>query len=190
MADAAKRELRERMRALRAAIPEGDRARMARAIEGRLLALPEVSAAGTVLLFYSFGSEVPTRDVVRRILARGTRLLLPYLEEGGMEAAEVRPGDPLEPSGYGPKEPVRRVPVDPSEVDVVVTPGLAFDRAGRRLGYGGGAYDRYLRRLGPAALRVGIGFAAQLVDRVPGDERDERVHMVITEEGAIDARPL
>jgi 5-formyltetrahydrofolate cyclo-ligase len=102
-----------------------------------------------------------------------------------MEAAEVRRGDPLHPTDYGPREPSRRVPVDPSEVDVVITPGLAFNRRGNRLGYGGGYYDRYLRRLHPTALRVGIGFSGQVLDDVPSGEEDEPVDMIVTDEEVI-----
>lgn len=107
-----------------------------------------------------------------------------------MEAAEVRPGDELRPTDYGPREPAGAAPVDPGEVEVVVTPGLAFDRAGRRLGYGGAHYDRFLDRLRPDAVRVGIAFTAQLVDEVPAGPRDRRVQVVVTEAGAIDCRPV
>jgi 5-formyltetrahydrofolate cyclo-ligase len=178
------------MRRLRSAIPTEDRARFGELVEANLFALPKVAAARTVLLFYSFGSEVATRGMAERALAEGKRLLLPYLDEGGMEAAEVRSRDDLIPSGYGPREPVRRVAVDPAEVDVVVAPGLAFDRQGRRLGYGGGHYDRYLARLGSAATRIGIGFSVQVVDRVPDGPGDETVDLVVTDEGVIDCRAV
>jgi 5-formyltetrahydrofolate cyclo-ligase len=75
--------------------------------------------------------------------------------------------------------------VDPASIDLVVTPGLAFDRRGRRLGYGGGHYDRFLRRLPPSTIRVGIGFAAQVVDRVPAGPTDEPLDALVTEEGLI-----
>ena len=139
-----------------------------------------------MLLFYSFGTEIPTAVLVRRLLTRGWRVLLPYLrDETHMEAGEIRPGDPLEPTGYGPKEPARRVAVEPGDVDAVVTPGLAFDAAGRRLGYGGGYYDRYLSRLHPHAVRIGIGFASQVVDEVPEEAGDERVDLIVTDEGVV-----
>jgi 5-formyltetrahydrofolate cyclo-ligase len=115
-------------------------------------------------------------------------LLLPFLETEGMEAAEVLPDDDLLATDYGPREPARRVPVDPAEVDVVIAPGLAFDREGYRLGYGGGHYDRYLARLGRRALRVGIGFEQQLVERVPREPTDERLDLVVTNENVVDCR--
>ncbi len=176
------------MRAARAAIPSNERARLALQVEERLFSLPEVQAARTVLLFYSFGSEVPTAGMAERLLGSGGRLLLPYLAKGRMRAAEVHSADDLVESGYGPKEPARRVAVRPDQVDLVVTPGLAFDRRGHRLGYGGGHYDRFLARLHPDALRVGIGFGLQLLDEIPAGALDERVHMVVTERETVDCR--
>lgn len=157
-------------------------------MEDRLFGLSEVRAAGTVMLFYSFGSEVDTGRMAERVLEGGKRLLLPYLAPERMEAAEVLSRGELEPSGYGPREPARRVPIEPADVDVVVAPGLAFDRRGHRLGYGGGHYDRYLARLGGQALRVGIGFAEQLVDRLPSEDTDERLDLLVTEVDLVDCR--
>jgi 5-formyltetrahydrofolate cyclo-ligase len=183
-----KAELRARMRALRAALPPEERLRLATAVEKRVFALPEMAAARTVLLFYSFGSEVETSEMARRVHVEGKRLLLPFLERERMEAAEVLPEDELVPSAYGPREPVRRVAVDPAEVDVVIAPGLAFDRDGYRLGYGGGHYDRYLSRMGGRALRIGIGFAGQLLERVPREPVDERLDLVVTDAMVVDRR--
>jgi len=184
-----KAALRERMRRARAAIPPERRILLAGRIEAHLFALPQIARARTVVLFYSFGTEVPTAEMLERLTVEGHRLLLPYLTDaGGMEAAEVLPGHSLVRSAYGPKEPLHRVAVDPAEVDVVVTPGLAFDRTGHRLGYGGGYYDRYLGRLEPHAVRVGIGFAVQLVPEVPSGPGDQRVDLVVTDEDVVDCR--
>jgi 5-formyltetrahydrofolate cyclo-ligase len=186
----AKAALRERMRRVRAGIPPAERARRGTLIEANLFDLPEIAGAHTVLLFYSFGSEVATGEMAARVLAAGKRLFLPYLEGGAMEAAEIRSDEELIPSGYGPREPGRRVAVDPAEIDVVVTPGLAFDRRGHRLGYGGGHYDRYLTRLGPGAARVGVGFSGQVMDRVPDEPGDQPVDLVVTDEQVIDCRAV
>jgi len=186
--DALKATLRAKMHRVRAAIPEWERRRRGDAIRERLLGLPEMRSAATVLVFASFGSEVPTRDLASDLHAAGKRLLLPYLAGAEMEVAEVAPGESLVPSTYGPPEPSRRDPVDPAEIDAVVAPGLAFDRRGSRLGYGGGAYDRYLARLPPETLLVGIGFREQVVDEVPTRRGDVRVHVVVTDREVIDAR--
>jgi 5-formyltetrahydrofolate cyclo-ligase len=180
-----KQELRARMRAVRREMPVEEReARSAQAVS-RLFDLPEMARAGTVLVFYSFGSEISTREAAHRLLASGRRVLLPYLEDGAMHAGQPRPGAELTPTGYGPKEPAERVAIDPAEIDVVVTPGLAFDRRGHRLGYGGGYYDRYLARLGGRPYRVGVGFREQLVEEVPAGPGDERVDAVVTDQETV-----
>ena len=138
-----------------------------------------------MLVFYSFGSEVPTSGIIERFLLEGRRVLLPYMEGREMNAAELREGDQLEPTSYGPKEPARRVPVDPAEVDVVITPGMAFDRFGHRVGYGGGNYDRYLSRLGSNATRVGIAFHVQVLPAVPHGSDDQPVDFVVTDQETI-----
>ncbi|MFL5798140.1 MAG: 5-formyltetrahydrofolate cyclo-ligase [Actinomycetota bacterium] len=189
MSVAAKEELRARMRRARAGLPPAERLTAARRIEDLVLGLPAVNGARTVLMFYSFGSEVPTSGIAERLLAGGGRVLLPFLEADAMEAAEVRPGESLVHTSYGPKEPARRVAVDPATVDAVVTPGLAFDRRGRRLGYGGGHYDRYLARLRTETPRVGVGFALQVIDHVPADPLDQLVDLVVTEGGVIECSP-
>src|SRR6266508_1552638 len=89
-------------------------------------------------------------------------------------------------SDLGPKEPFSRVPVDPAEVDTVITPGLAFDTHGYRLGYGGGHYDRYLVRLRQESFRVGIAFHLQLVPSVPHGPEDQPLDFVVTEQETID----
>jgi len=178
------------MRDVRAAVDAERRHELARAVENSVVGLDVVRRARAVLIFYSFGSEIPTGGLIARLSEQGKRILLPFLDEGRrMEAAVLEPGELPEPAGYGPKEPARRFPVDPADVDVVIAPGLAFDRQGRRLGYGGGHYDAYLARLGPKAVRIGIGFAVQLVDEVPAGPRDQRLDLMVTDEGVVECSP-
>jgi 5-formyltetrahydrofolate cyclo-ligase len=176
-----KEELRIRMKEAREAIPSAERARLSQAAGERLLALPEVHGARTVAMFSSFGSELDTAPMIERAHAEGRRVVLPYLAGSAMEVAEHRRGEELVRSSYGAMEPTSRVAVDPADIDVVVTPGLAFDRAGRRLGYGSGYYDGWLRRVGEDAVLVGVCFSAQVVDRVPASSSDERMDVVVTD---------
>jgi 5-formyltetrahydrofolate cyclo-ligase len=181
-----KEAMRARIRDIRDSLSPADRLRMAGEIQANLFRLPQVGEAGTILLFYSFGSEVPTTGTIQRLLDSGVRVLLPFLQGSDIDAAELRPGDSLAASTYGPKEPSNRVAVDSSEVDAVITPGLAFDAQGYRLGYGGGHYDRYLARLRPDSTRVGIAFHLQLVPSVPHGREDQRLDLVVTEVETID----
>ena len=186
--ESAKAKLRERIREARDRIPEPERTAAAARVEETVLRLPEVSSAATVAMFDAFGAEIPTARMVSRLLDEGKRVFLPFLDEGGMEMAEVGPDEALLPTAYGPREPASRAAVDPTEIDVIVVPAIAFDRRGHRLGYGGGHYDRYLRRVRPDATRIGIAFEVQVVDQVPASDADERVHLIVTETGALDCR--
>lgn len=176
------------MRAERAELGPARRRLLEARVEAHALGLPEVQEAGTVLLFYAFGDEVGTRVLSRRLHERGKRLLLPFLRGEEMAIAEVRVGDPLVETAYGPREPAREVEVAPDEVEVAIAPGLAFDRRGARLGYGGGHYDRFLLRLGPGSVTVGLAFAFQVIEELPLEGHDVLLDLVVTDEGVIDAR--
>jgi 5-formyltetrahydrofolate cyclo-ligase len=180
---------RASLRAARAAIPPEQRLALGRAVQVRLMELPAFMKARAVLLFYSFGSEIPTAGIIQRSLDGGKRVFLPLLESGTMAAAELKPGDSLAVTAYGPKEPSDRIAVDPGEVDLVVAPGLGFDHEGYRLGYGGGHYDRYLSTLPPLTPRVGIAFQQQIVDELPHGTGDERLDLIVTEREVILCAP-
>ena len=184
-----KSALRADMRRRRAGIPAAERARLAAEAQQRLLTLPRLRKPRVVLVFASFGSEIPTEELIAGLRARGHQVLLPILEGDAMQAVRFEPGDPMVGTTYGPREPAARVPVAPDDIDVVVTPGLAFDRRGRRLGYGGAYYDRYLPHLASRALKVGIGFHHQLVRAVPADRRDIRLDLIVSDSEVIDCRP-
>jgi 5-formyltetrahydrofolate cyclo-ligase len=175
------------MREIRAAIPAPERTARAAAVLERMLDLSRVRTAAGVMLFASFGSEIPTAGFAGSFRSLGARTFLPYLNEGRIVAAEVDPDAPgaLAASSYGPLEPADRTPAPQEVIDVVVVPGLAFDRSGYRVGYGGGYYDAFLRRLGPGPLRVGIAFHEQIVDEVPYGPGDERVHVLVTDRETI-----
>ena len=178
----AKRALRAEVRAVRDAVPARERARWSAEILERALALEEVRAARVVLGFWSFGSEVDTGPLLRALHERGRTVALPRILDGELDPRTYAPGDALDETSFGAMEPADGRAVDPTAIDVVVTPGVAFDRTGRRVGYGGGFYDRFLPRTRPDAFRLGVAFDLQLVaGDLPGGAFDLRVDAVATE---------
>jgi 5-formyltetrahydrofolate cyclo-ligase len=147
----------------RDATDPSQRALWSEQIAERLLGLSEVKGAGSLLLFWSFGSEVDTRPAIDRALAESKLVALPRVVEGDIEPASWRPGEPLKAASFGAMEPIAGRVLDLSELDIVVTPGVAFDPRGYRVGYGGGFYDRMFSRLERRTERVGIGFEIQAV---------------------------
>jgi 5-formyltetrahydrofolate cyclo-ligase len=186
----AKRALRRQVLEIRDAMTPAERERGSRAIAERFVALPEVAAASTVMAFWSFGSEVDTGPLLGRLADRGTALVLPRIEDGRLEPRSWAPGEPLETTWFGASEPTDGAPVDPATIDVVAVPGVAFDRAGGRLGYGGGFYDGFLPRLRPDALRAAIGFRCQLVfGSVPVASFDLPIDVLVTEDELVRVPP-
>jgi 5-formyltetrahydrofolate cyclo-ligase len=183
----AKRSLRREVGALRDALPAEERRRAAGAIHDRALAeIARIETPATVMAFWSFGSEVPTAPLIERLSRRGDRVALPRIVDGDLQARLYRPGDPVTETSFGAKEPARGSVLDPGDIDVVLTPGLAFDRRGYRVGYGKGYYDRFLARTGAEATRLALCFAVQVLEDVPIASFDLPVDVIVTEEERID----
>jgi 5-formyltetrahydrofolate cyclo-ligase len=176
----AKRAVRAEVLARRDAIDPVDRASMGELIVTRFLDLPELRRPRAVMTFWSFGSEVPMDPLIARLVDAGVTVALPRIVDGHLEPRTWRPGEPVTETHFGAREPEGGRVLDPSEIDVVATPGVAFDRTGGRVGYGGGFYDRFLP-LTPA-LRAAVAFGAQLVDQpLPGGPFDLPVDAIVTE---------
>ncbi len=184
----AKRALRARVRAARDALAPEERVHLSSAVEDRLFEIPTVGRAGTVMVFSSFGSEVSTGGIIERLAEDGRRVVLPRVTGIEMEAVAYRPGDPVRTASFGAMEPAAGSAVPPEEIDLVITPGLVFDRAGYRLGYGGGHFDRFLVRVRRDAVRVGVCFDLQVVHEIPRDPWDQPVDVIVTERELIRCR--
>lgn len=177
----AKRAIRDAVLARRDAMTREDLDAAAAAVTERVLELTEVAAAHVMTAFWSFGSEVPTAPLLEALVARGVIVGLPVVTGRALEMRTFAPGDPTTPTPFGAEEPANGAVLDPGAIDVVVVPAVAFDRAGRRIGYGGGFYDRFLPRLGPGATCVGIAVDVQVLDDpLPAGPLDLGVDVVVT----------
>jgi 5-formyltetrahydrofolate cyclo-ligase len=190
----AKRRVRREVVAARDAIPRERRIAAGDRVAERLLSLTEVEAAGTVMLFWAFGSEVPTAPMIEGLHRRGVAVALPRIEDGDLVPVGYVPGDPTTMTSFGAREPARKEPIAPRGIDVVVVPGVAFDRRGSRIGYGAGYYDRFLGGLRRAegdaarAFTVSPAFAVQVLeDDLPVGPFDLPVDAIVTEDETIRA---
>jgi 5-formyltetrahydrofolate cyclo-ligase len=183
----AKRALRRTVLAERDAVPQDDRSARSRAIADRFFGLPETAGAETVLAFWSFGSEVETAPLISRLRSEGKTVALPRIEGGDVVPVVAAPGAPMRETSFGAMEPEGPA-LDVAELDLVVVPGVAFDRWCGRVGYGGGYYDRFLERRREGVAAIAFAFALQIVDRVPSGAIDRRVDGVVTEAEVIRCR--
>jgi len=186
----AKRGVREQANAARDALQAAVRAAASEAIAATIVALPSFAAARTILVTLPFRSEWDSRLVVARALVDGKTVASPRVDPAARMlslhrivdlARDVAPGyrDIPEPRAHCPV-------VAAADVDWVLVPGVAFDTAGRRLGYGGGYYDRLLPLLSSRAARVAGAFEAQIVAAVPFGPHDLTVNAIVTETRVVD----
>jgi 5-formyltetrahydrofolate cyclo-ligase len=170
-----KAQLRRTLKAMRDDLDD----RLMRSVQlwVELAALPVYRRAHTVMAFSSVGSEPDTDSLFARLEADGKQLLLPRVDGARIVAVPTCRKEPMVRSPFGVAEP-QGPPVDSSTIDLVVVPGLGFTPGGRRLGYGGGFYDRFLADFtGPS---VGVCFVEQLLDELPAEAHDVLVHAVLT----------
>lgn len=185
-----KREIRKKVQEERDSLSPRERTARSAAVLDRLWSLEDFREADTVFFFISFRSEVDTVPMIKQALAEGKRVCLPYTytDSKQMVASHVLDFEnDLEPGNYDIMEPrpesIR--PIPPEEIDIIVMPGVAFDVDGRRLGYGGGYYDRFLNQCRDDCLRVAPCFDLQVIDEVPCSDHDHHIHMIVTEKRVI-----
>lgn len=176
--------LRKEMLTLRDALP--DRTGRSGKIVESLLGLKAFVAAKTVFSYVHFRSEVETLGLIRICLERGVRVAVPITlvnEKRLVPYLITDPDTDLRPGYCQIPEPavehLRELPA--AEIDAVIVPGSVFDLAGGRLGYGGGYYDRFLAVDAPGAIRIGLAFEAQVLERLPLLPHDQRLHYLVTE---------
>ncbi|MDR2935887.1 MAG: 5-formyltetrahydrofolate cyclo-ligase [Rikenellaceae bacterium] len=167
--------IRKTIRAAIAAAGPEELARQSRRVMARIEVLPQFAAARTVALYHSLPDEVDTHAFIVK-WSREKTILLPVMQDDGyLELCPFTPTS-LRPAAYGIYEPQGEAwPC--GAIDMIVVPGVAFDRTGNRLGRGKGFYDRFLKRT--AACKVGVCFDFQLLDEIPVDSHDVAMDEVI-----------
>lgn len=189
-ASAEKHALRDRSKATLQAITPDQRAQAAQSIAAHLLTDPDIAAADAILAYAALPAELDLDPFIAAALNLGKRVCVPSIDwaRKSMSPAQIANVDTdLQTGRYGVRTPKDRCTlVEPEQLDVILLPGLAFDRAGNRLGRGAGFYDRMLAAQSepptPPVL-IGVCYAAQLTPSVPIEPHDHRAHRVITEQG-------
>ena len=180
-----KARLRAEAHARLAALSAREQAALGERIERLVWSVPAMQAARCVLLYASTPGEVPTDDIAAEARVRGIEVVYPRCPIGSREMALHRVDSPagLQKHGrFGIREPLPTLPeVRPGLIDVALIPGLAWDRAGHRLGRGAGYYDRMLGMAEWRGARIGLFFSVQELERIPFDPWDATLDTVVTE---------
>lgn len=180
-----KKQIREQAHAARNALPNKDE--LSQTICERFVSLPEYAAAKTVMYYVDVRSEVRTRNYLSTALTHGKRIIVPYCVEGELELFHLESMNELAVGAYKilePKPELRNLPqkrVRPDELDLIMVPGVAFDRRGARMGHGFGYYDKLLEHSRMDCPLVALAFECQLFDEVPTMPHDVFMDKIITE---------
>ena len=181
--------VRRRMRALRRALTPEERERAATAVCARLRGDGGIAEAtgtfgggGAVAVYLASPDEIDLSDFIRELLQRGAKVAAPRWNGETYELAKLKSlsGANLRRGPMNILEPAEADFVKPSEVGVWLIPGLAFTKGGKRLGYGGGWYDRLLASASKRASKIGVAHEFQVVEDLPNEPHDVRLDRVVT----------
>jgi 5-formyltetrahydrofolate cyclo-ligase len=174
--------VRQSARAARLRLTPEARAESSRGISERRLALPELASASSVLSYSALPEEADPAEALAAMRARGVRTGLPRISgPASLDLHWVDDSTSLVPGPYGIMEPAHDAP--PASIDdfeAVIVPGVAFDRTCARVGFGGGYYDALLSKLRDGVATVAVAFDEQIVDKVPCEDHDMRVDVIVT----------
>lgn len=166
---------------------QSERRKKSKTIQKKLFSQKEFLSARCVMLFVSRGTgEVDTGPIIKKALGMGKKVVLPVTVAREKKIKPVELEDfkkDLKKGVYGiyePKDAPHKRPVRLKEIDLVIVPGLAFDRKNNRLGHGQGYYDRFLRTLPRSTPKIGLGFRFQFLKNIPATGRDFSLTKVIT----------
>lgn len=178
-----KKALRASIKQKRRALSIEYRQQASRKMQAELTRLPCYQAAEYIMLYMAMQDEVQLDELIAMVLKDGKKAVIPLVTGAGlMEAVELTDMADLVPDKYGIKtvsEEKRRL-IAPDKIDLIIVPGVAFDKAGHRLGMGGGFYDRFMLRAA-RAVRAALAYDCQLLAAVPAEVHDLTVDYIITE---------
>jgi 5-formyltetrahydrofolate cyclo-ligase len=144
--------------------------------------------ANTIFAFVSFKSETDTHKIIKYAIQDKKTICVPRIKskQKGIEIFKIDSFYQLEKGYFGILEPIEScLAVDSKDIDLILMPGVAFDRQGGRLGYGAGFYDRFLSNMNNNVDKIAVAYHFQVLDNIPMDEHDVRINGIVTEEEII-----
>lgn len=178
--------LRKEMIQKRDEIPEEIRQEKSERILSKVLKHPKFMDAEHIFMYMGFGSEINTKEFAKIFIELGKKVYIPHLgdRESPMEIVPLTDPDfQLEPGYMGIleiKDEFINIQ-DPKIIDLIIMPGVAFDKTGNRIGYGGGYYDRFIERTKDTIYLLALCYKEQIVDVVPTEDHDKVMDEVITD---------
>ncbi|MBN2127634.1 MAG: 5-formyltetrahydrofolate cyclo-ligase [Candidatus Diapherotrites archaeon] len=181
-----KQKLRNEFIEKRKSIPAKKRKQKSKLIAEKLFSLPEFLNAKKIMVYHSFKEEVETDLIIQKAHETGKEVFVPDIHDAEnclMNCVKIEKETELEMDCFGICKPKKQELIHPKELDLVIVPGIAFDLNGNRLGWGKGYFDRFLKKC-KKCIFIGLAFEEQITEKIPADEMDVKINIIITEKQA------
>lgn len=182
-----KTEIRKYIKEMKKNLTEEEIQLRSNRIAKKLFAQPFYKQAECIYLYVSYNQEIDTVGIIKHILEDNKRVAVPKVVDKNMEFHEISSLNQLSEGAFGIQEPTVNKPVsgDPewASSNLMIIPGLAFDKKGSRIGYGGGYYDRYLHKYADKiGLKIALAYDFQVLEQIDIESYDEKIDGIITDE--------
>ena len=181
-----KNQLKDTILEKRNSLPQEEILEKSNQIKNNLFNLNQYKNSKTIMLFVSFESEVDTHNMIRETL-KNKAIVVPKVAGHEIEPSVIIDFDNLIAGKFGILEPIETMKIAYKNIDLVLVPGIVFDMEGHRIGYGFGYYDKFLKKV-PKAIKIGLAFDFQVVDKIPAEMHDVPVDLILTEKRVIECR--
>jgi 5-formyltetrahydrofolate cyclo-ligase len=178
-----KQKLRKEFIEKRKKIPAKERKEKSELIAEKLFSLPEFLNAKKLMIYHSFKEEVETNLIIEKAYELKKEVFIPSIQDEKnclMNCVKIEKETEMKFDCFGICKPKKSIKVHPKELDLIIVPGIAFDLQGNRLGWGKGFFDRFLKKCINCTF-IGLSFEEQITKKIPADEMDVKMNLVITE---------
>lgn len=178
-----KSKIRKRILNVRNNMSKEDVKKNSNAIMDKITSLDIYKQSKVVFIYMDFKNEVMTSNLIKRMLSEKKRVVIPYTDSINtvLIPSEITKESDLKQNSFGYFEPKSILPVNIEEIDLVIVPGVVFDKNLNRIGFGKGYYDKILNRLKPSAKKIALAHDFQVLEDIPAEEHDVKMDMIITE---------
>jgi len=178
-----KSQLRKRILNVRNNMSEEDVKKNSNAIMDKITSLDIYKQSKVVFIYMDFKNEVMTSNLIKRMLSERKRVVIPYTDNinSVLIPSEITKESDLKLNSFGYYEPKSILSVNIEEIDLVIVPGVVFDKNLNRIGFGKGYYDKILNLLKPSAKKVALAHDFQVLKNIPAEEHDVKMDIIITE---------
>lgn len=186
-----KKELRKRILKIRNEMDLDNKIKSDKIIYNKFIQSEFYLQSNDIFIYVSYNSEIDTKNIIMKALEDKKNIYVPRTNYKTkiMEAVKILSLESLIEDKYGILEPAEdKSPEDPNKFDLIIMPGVAFDKYGGRMGYGAGYYDRYLEKISKPLNKVALAYDFQVINKVPIDIHDIPIEYIITEREDINCK--